>query len=123
MFLAWENEAWYATNELGRGEVEIVYPPVSIKAEPPVALVEKIAARRGTTAIARAYLDFLYTNVAQEIAGRNYYRPTGALTQPKFAAQFPNIETFAIDEVFGGWAKAQKAHFEDGAIFDQIFKR
>lgn len=123
VFLSWENEAYLAKKELGPGEVEIVYPSISILAEPPVALVEKVASRKGTSAVAKAYLDFLYTPVAQDIIGKNHYRPVDPTAAAKYSAQLPKIELFSVDQVFGGWRKVQKVHFDDGGVFDQIYKR
>ncbi|MEW6204746.1 MAG: sulfate ABC transporter substrate-binding protein [Pseudomonadota bacterium] len=125
VFISWENEAFLAINELGKDKFEIVVPSVSILAEPPVALVKGNADKKGTTKVAQAYLDYLYSPVGQQIAAANYYRPN----KPELVAnkadlnRFPKVKLFTIDEVFGGWQKAQKAHFEDGGVFDQIFKR
>jgi sulfate transport system substrate-binding protein len=120
VLVAWENEAILSIKELGKGQLEIVAPSVSILAEPPVAVVEKVARRRGTEAVARAYLEFLYTPEGQEIVARHHYRPREESVAKKYAADFPKIELFTIDEQFGGWQKAQKAHFNEGGIFDQI---
>jgi len=120
VLVAWENEAILSIKELGKGQLEIVAPTVSILAEPPVAVVEKVARRRGTEAVARAYLEFLYTPEGQEIVARHHYRPRDESVAKKYAADFPKIELFTIDEQFGGWQKAQKAHFNEGGIFDQI---
>jgi sulfate transport system substrate-binding protein len=122
VLLAWENEAFLAVNELGKDQFEIVWPSVSILAEPPVAVVDKVADKRGTRAIAQAYLEFLYTEQAQEIAAKQYYRPRSAAVAAKYSRQFPAIKLFTIDEVFGGWAKAQPEHFGDGGVFDQIYQ-
>jgi sulfate transport system substrate-binding protein len=122
VLLSWENEAYLALNELGKDKVEVVTPTISILAEPPVAVVEKVAARNGTSAVAKAYLEFLYTDEGQEIAARNYYRPRSAKVASKYADRFPKLDLFTIDQLFGGWQKAQKRHFEDGGIFDQIYK-
>ena len=122
VLIAWENEAVLAIKELGKDKVEIVAPPISILAEPPVAVVEKVARKNGNTEVAKAYLEYLYTDEGQEIAGRNYYRPRSAAVGSKFADQFPKIDLFTIDDVFGGWSKAQKTHFSDGGIFDQIYQ-
>jgi sulfate transport system substrate-binding protein len=97
-------------------------PSVSILAEPPVAVVDKIAARHGTAAVAKAYLDFLYSPEGQEIAARNYYRPRSKEVAAKYASQFPQLTLFTVDEVFGGWQKAQKKHFDEGGTFDQIYQ-
>jgi sulfate/thiosulfate transport system substrate-binding protein len=123
VFLSWENEAYLAINELGKDKFEIVYPSVSILAEPSVAVVDKNAKRRGTQAIATEYLKFLYTEQGQEIAAANYYRPRSATALAKYKRYFPALELFTIDEVFGGWAKAQKLHFDDGGEFDKIYAK
>jgi sulfate transport system substrate-binding protein len=120
VLLAWENEAILSIKELGKGEFEIVAPSVSILAEPPVAVVDKVAAKHGTAEVAKAYLAYLYTPEGQEIAARNYYRPRLESVAQKYAASFPKLSLFTIDEVFGGWQKAQKTHFADGGVFDQI---
>ena len=121
VFIAWENEAFLAVNELGRDKFDIVVPSISILAEPPVAVVDKVAEKHGTTEVAKAYLQYLYSPEGQEIAGRNYYRPVDPAVAAKFAKQFPKVNLFTIDEVFGGWTKAQKTHFADGGVFDQIY--
>jgi len=118
----WENEVLLAFHQLGRDKLEVVVPSVSILAEPPVALVEKVADRRGTRAVAQAYLDYLYSEQGQDIAGRHYYRPTNPAVLARYAVQFPNLTVFTIDEVFGGWQKAHKIHFADGGVFDQIYQ-
>jgi sulfate transport system substrate-binding protein len=122
VLLAWENEAFLAVKELGAGKVEIVVPSVSILAEPPVAVVEKVAQKHGTEAAAKAYLEFLYTPEGQEIAARNFYRPRLEAVAQKYASSFPKVKLITIDEVFGGWQKAQKTHFSDGGSFDQIYQ-
>ena len=122
VFLSWENEAFLAVNELGKGKFEIVVPSASILAEPPVAIVDKVVDRRGTRAAAQAYLEFLYTEQGQEIAAKHYYRPRLKSVAEKYAGQFTKVNLFTIDEVFGGWQKAQKAHFADGGVFDQIYQ-
>lgn len=122
VFLSWENEAFLAVNELGKGKFEIVVPSVSILAEPPVAVVDKVVDRRGTRAVAQAYLEFLYTEESQEIAAKNYYRPRLKTVAEKYASLFAKVNLFTIDEVFGGWQKAQKTHFADGGVFDQIYQ-
>ena len=122
VLIAWENEALLAVRTLGKGRFDVVAPSVSILAEPPVAVVEKVAKKHGTQAAARAYLEFLYTPEGQEIAAKNYYRPRLPAALTKHAAQFPKIDLFTIDQAFGGWAKAQKTHFADGGIFDQIYQ-
>lgn len=123
VFLSWENEAFLAIHELGPDQVEVVLPSLSILAEPPVTLVDKYAKEHGTTDVAKAYLEYLYSPEGQRIAAKHYYRPR----QPEHAdpadiARFPQIELFTIDDVFGGWQKAQREHFADGGIFDQIYK-
>ena len=123
VLLAWENEAFLAVKELGPEKVDIVVPSISILAEPPVTLVDKVADKHGTRKVAQAYLEYLYSEEGQDIAGRNFYRPTDAKVAAKYAAQFPKINLFRIDEVFGGWQKAQKAHFADGGVFDQIYQK
>lgn len=122
VLLAWENEAYLAVKELGPDKVEIITPSQSILAEPPVALVDKVADKRGTRKVAEAYLQYLYSATGQEIAARNYYRPIDKATAAKYAKQFAKVNLVTIDEVFGGWRKAQKTHFEDGGTFDQIYK-
>ncbi|RPI22781.1 MAG: sulfate ABC transporter substrate-binding protein [Acidobacteria bacterium] len=122
VLLAWENEAFLAQKELGKGSFEIVVPSVSILAEPSVALVEKVAKKRGTTAVAQGYLEYLYTPEGQEIAARHYYRPRLKAVADKYQGTFPKISRFTVDEVFGGWQKAQKVHFDDGGVFDQIYQ-
>jgi sulfate transport system substrate-binding protein len=120
VLLAWENEALLAVKKMGRGELEIVVPPTSILAEPPVTLVDRYAAKHGTTAVAQAYLEFLYTPEGQEIVAKHFYRPRLDSVAARYAPQFPRVRLFTIDEVFGGWAKAQAVHFADGGVFDQI---
>jgi sulfate/thiosulfate transport system substrate-binding protein len=122
VLIAWESEAMLAVNELGKGKFEIVTPGTSVLAEPPVAVVDKVAAKHGTTAAAKAYLDYLYSPEGQEIAARNYYRPRNAAVAARHAAQFPRLQLFTVDRLFGGWAKAQKTHFADGGVFDQIYQ-
>jgi sulfate/thiosulfate transport system substrate-binding protein len=122
VLIAWENEALLAIKELGPGKFEIVAPSVSILAEPPVAVVDRVAAKHGTKAVAQAYLDYLYTPAGQEIAARHFYRPRLASVAAKYASQFPKVALVTVDEVFGGWKKANAAHFADGALFDQIYQ-
>lgn len=122
VFLSWENEAFLALNELGKDQFEIVVPSISILAEPSVAVVDKNVDKRGTRKIAEAYLNFLYTKAGQEIAGKNYYRPRDPQVAAKYADVFPEVNLVTIDEAFGGWTKAQKEHFNDGGIFDEIYK-
>jgi sulfate transport system substrate-binding protein len=121
VLLAWENEALLAIKELGRDKFEIVMPSLSILAEPPVSVVDRNAKKRGTAQVAQAYLEFLYTPEGQELAARHYYRPRDPAVAAKYAAQFPKVTLITIDEVFGGWAKAQPVHFGDGGSFDQIY--
>ena len=122
VLLAWENEAFLATKELGVGQFEIVVPSVSVLAEPPVALVDKNVDKHGTRKVAQAYLDYLYTPAAQEVIAKNYYRPRDPAVAAKYAASFPHLQLFTIDRNFGGWAKTQATHFSDGGLFDQIFE-
>ena len=121
VLLAWENEAYLSVKEFGANKFEIVTPSVSILAEPPVAVVDKVADKRGTRAVAEAYLNFLYSKDGQEIAVANFYRPRLKEVADKHGDQFSKLELFTIDDVFGGWQKAQKTHFADGGIFDQIY--
>jgi len=122
VLIAWENEALLAVNKLGRGKFDIVVPSVSILAEPPVAVVDKVVDKRGTRAVAEAYLKFLYTPGAQEIIARNYFRPRNDEVAAKYKSRFPNMKLFTIDRNFGGWAKAQALHFNDGGLFDQEYE-
>ena len=122
VLLAWENEAFLALKEFGKDKFEIVVPSVSILAEPPVTVVDKVVDKKGTRAVAEAYLKYWYTKEGQDVAGRNYYRPTDPEIARKYAEAFPKVELFKIDDVFGGWTKAQKTHFADGGVFDQIYK-
>ncbi len=121
VLLTWENEAYLALKEQGADKVEIVIPSYSILAEPPVTVVDKFANKHGNAEVAKAYLEYLYSPEGQEIAARNYYRPSDPAVAAKYASQFPKLELFTIDAVFGGWQKAQKEHFGDGGIFDQIY--
>jgi sulfate/thiosulfate-binding protein len=123
VLLAWENEAFLAKKELGPDKVEIIVPSLSILAEPPVTVVDKVVDRRRTRAVAEAYVQYLYSEEGQEIAAKNYYRPTLAAVAKKYEAQFPKVNLITIDDVFGGWTKAQKTHFADGGVFDQIYAR
>lgn len=122
VLLAWENEAFLAVKEFGKDKFEIVAPPLSILAEPPVAVVDTVADKKGTRAAAEAYLKYWYTKEGQEIAARNFYRPRDAAVGEKFADSFAKVDLFTIDDVFGGWTKAQKEHFGEGGVFDQIYK-
>lgn len=119
--IGWENEALLALKELGPEKFEVVVPSLSILAEPPVAVVEKVAKRRGTFEVAKAYLEYLYSDVGQEIAARNFYRPINPAVAAKYASQFPRIPLVTVDQEFGGWQKAQATHFADGGTFDQIY--
>lgn len=123
VLLAWENEAFLAQKELGVGKFEIVIPSLSILAEPPVTVVDKFAKKHGTEKVAKAYLEYLYTEEGQEIAAKNYYRPTLESVAKKYESQFPKIKLVTIDAEFGGWAKAQKEHFSDGGTFDKIYQK
>jgi len=122
VLLSWENEAHLAIEELGPGKVDIVIPSLSILAEPPVALVDKVVDRRKTRTVAEGYLKFLYSPIAQDLVGKNHYRPRGAEAVAKYAAKFPKIPLVTIDDTFGGWKKAQATHFADGGVFDKIYK-
>jgi sulfate/thiosulfate transport system substrate-binding protein len=121
VLLAWENEAYLALEE-EKDKVQIVTPSLSILAEPPVAVVDKVAAKKGTKAVAEAYLQFLYTLEGQEIAARNHYRPRDEKVAAKYASTFAKLELFTIDQAFGGWQHAQKTHFADGGTFDKIYR-
>jgi sulfate/thiosulfate-binding protein len=123
VLIAWENEALLALKELGPDKFDIVAPSVSIRAEPPVALLDKVVDKKGTRAVAQAYLEFLYSPQAQDLAGSNYCRPVDAAAAAKYAKQFPQLKLFTVDQVFGGWAKAQKTHFADGGVFDQVYAK
>jgi sulfate transport system substrate-binding protein len=122
VLIAWENEALLAVRELGSGKVELVTPSVTILAEPPVAVVEKVATKHGTLAVAQAYLEYLYTDAAQDIAARHYYRPRLDAVAARFAGQFSKVTLFTLAQVFGSWSKAQATHFADGGVFDQIYQ-
>ena len=122
VLLAWENEAHLALKEFGADKFEIVTPPLSILAEPPVAVVDKVAKRHGTTEVARAYLEYLYSDEGQEIAAKNFYRPRNQTIAEKYAANFTRLKLVTVDQEFGGWAKAQATHFADGGVFDQIYQ-
>jgi sulfate transport system substrate-binding protein len=121
VFISWENEAFLALKELGPDKFQIIVPSLSILAEPPVTVVDKIVDKRGTREVATAYLQYLYSPEGQDIAGQNYYRPTDPKVAAKYAGSFPKVNLFTIDAVFGGWAQAQKTHFDDGGSFDQIY--
>jgi sulfate/thiosulfate-binding protein len=122
VLLAWENEAFLAQREFGKDKFEIVSPPLSILAEPPVSVVDKVADKKGTRAIAEAYLKYWYTREGQEIAARNSYRPRDSEIAKEYENSFAKVELFTIDDVFGGWTKAQQEHFSEGGVFDQIYK-
>jgi sulfate transport system substrate-binding protein len=122
VLLAWENEAFLAVNQLGKGKFDIVTPSISILAEPPVAIVDKVADRHGTRKVAEAYLKFLYTPEAQEIVARNYYRPRNPRVAARYKSRFPAVTLLTIGN-FGGWDRAQRGHFNDGALFDQILEK
>lgn len=122
VLLAWENEAFLAVHELGRDNFEIVLPSISILAEPPVTIIDKVVDKHGTREVARAYLEFLYTPEGQEIAARHYYRPRLPEVAQKYTDRFPELELFSIDDVFGGWQKAQKKYFSDDGVFDKIYQ-
>jgi sulfate/thiosulfate transport system substrate-binding protein len=121
VLLAWENEAYLAVAE-AKGQVQIVVPSISILAEPPVTIIDRVVDKKGTRAIAQAYLEFLYSPAAQEIIAKNFYRPQNSQVAAKHASTFATVKLFTIDEAFGGWQKAQAAHFADKATFDQIYR-
>ena len=121
VFISWENEAFLAINELGKDKLEVVVPSVSILAEPPVAVVDKVVDKKGTRAAAEAYLNFLYSKEGQEVAARNYYRPRDLEVAKKHEQTFTKVSLFTIDDVFGGWRAAQKKHFADKGVFDEIY--
>ena len=122
VLIAWENEAYLAVKELGPTKFDIITPSISILAEPPVAVVDKFADKHGTRKVAEAYLNYLYTDEAQDIIAKNYYRPATDKAAKKYASQFAKVNLFTIEQVAGGWTAAQKAHFADGGIFDQIYQ-
>lgn len=121
VFISWENEAFLAIREFGADRLEIVVPSISILAEPPVTVVDRVVDRKGTRKVAEAYLNYLYSDVGQDLAGKHYYRPRSGQAAAKYAHQFMKIPLFTIDEAFGGWQKAQKDHFADNGTFDQIY--
>lgn len=123
VLINWENELLLVTRKLSPDAYELIVPSVSILAEPTVAVIEKVAGRRGSRAVAQAYLEYLYSPEGQEIAARNFYRPTNAEVMARHADTFPKLTLFTIDEMFGGWQKANAAHFADGASFDQIYQK
>jgi len=122
VFISWENEAFLANEEFGKGKFEIIIPSISIKAEPPVAVVEKVAQNKGNYDIAKEYLNYLYSEEAQEIIAKHYYRPSNKKIAKKYKSKFPKLELVTIKD-FGGWKAVQKKHFDDGGVFDQIIKR
>jgi len=122
VLVGWENEAYLALKEFGAGKFEIITPSVSILAEPTVSLVDTVAKRKGTEAVAQAYLQYLYSAEGQEIAAKHFYRPRSEAVLAKYASQFSKVSLFTIDDVFGGWQKAQQTHFADGGVFDEIYK-
>ena len=121
VLIAWENEAYLSLKEVGAETLEIVTPSLSILAEPPVAVVDKVVDKRGTRKVAQAYLEYLYSAEGQELAARNFYRPTDAQIAAKYSKQFVKTRLVTVDKVFGGWRNAQKVHFSDGGVFDQIY--
>jgi sulfate transport system substrate-binding protein len=121
VLITWENEALLAIRELGPDKVQIVVPSLSVLAEPPVTVVDKVVDRRGTRKVAEAYLNYLYSDAGQELAGKHYYRPINEKIAAKYASQFPKVKLLTVDEIAGGWTKAQKTHFADGGTFDQIY--
>lgn len=123
VLLAWENEAYLAIKELGPDKFEVVTPSLSILAEPPVSVVDKVVDKRNTRTVATAYLNYLYSPAGQEIAGKHYYRPIDKAAAAKYAKQFAPVKRVTIDQAFGGWTKAQKTHFDDGGVFDSISAR
>jgi sulfate/thiosulfate-binding protein len=122
VLVGWENEAYLALKELGAGKFEIVTPSISILAEPTVSLVDKVVKRKGTELVAQAYLQYLYSDEGQEIAAKHFYRPRTEAVATKYASQFEKVNLFTIDDIFGGWQKAQQRHFADGGVFDEIYK-
>ncbi|MGF9966314.1 sulfate ABC transporter substrate-binding protein [Bacillus rhizoplanae] len=123
VLIAWENEALLSQKELGKDKFEIVTPSISILAEPPVAVVDKVVDKKGTRKVAEEYLKYLYTEKGQEIAAKNFYRPRDQKVAEKYTSQFPKLQLFTVDEVFGGWKKAQETHFKDGGVFDKIYQK
>jgi sulfate/thiosulfate transport system substrate-binding protein len=122
VLIAWENDALLSLKEFGADKFAIIYPSISVQAEPPVSIVDKVVDRKGTRAAATAYLEYLYSPEGQEIAAKNFYRPRLAEVVEKYSKQFPKIELFTVDDLFGGWSKAQKTYFDDNGIFDQIYQ-
>ena len=122
VFISWENESLLALKEFGADKLEIVTPSVSILAEPPVVVIDRFASRHETLDVANAYLAFLYSEEGQEIAGKHFFRPRSELAASKYSAAFPKVKLFTVDEVFGGWQKAQRKHFNEGGVFDRIYQ-
>jgi sulfate/thiosulfate transport system substrate-binding protein len=122
VLIAWENDALLSLKEFGADKFEIVYPSISVLAEPPVSVVDQVVDRKGTREVATAYLEYLYSPAGQEIAAQNYYRPRSPEVADKYQKQFPKIDLFTVDELFGGWTKAQKTFFDEGGVFDQIYQ-
>ena len=122
VLIAWENDALLSLKEFGSDKFEIVYPSISVLAEPPVSVVDQVVDRKGTREVATAYLEYLYSPAGQEIAAQNYYRPRSPEVADKYQKQFPKIDLFTVDELFGGWTKAQKTFFDDGGVFDKIYQ-
>lgn len=120
VFIAWENEAFLAVEQLGKGQFDIVVPSISILAEPPVTIVDKNVERKGTRKLAEAYLQQLYSDDAQHLAAKHYYRPSNPAIAAQYSEKFPQVKLFRIDEVFGGWQQAQQTHFNDGGVFDKV---
>ena len=120
VLIAWENEAYLSIQQLGNNELEMIVPSLSILAEPPVTLIDKNVERKGTREVAQSYLENLYSDDAQRLAAKHFYRPSNPDIAAEFSDQFPQIELVTIDEVFGGWSKAQDTHFNDGGVFDRI---
>jgi sulfate transport system substrate-binding protein len=121
--ISWENEAFLALKEFGADKFEIVVPSVSILAEPTIAWVDKVVKKRGTEEVAKAYLEYLYSEEGQEIIAKNFYRPRDENVAAKYADKFPKVDLITIDDTFGGWTKAQATHFADGGVFDQIYAK
>ncbi len=122
VLIAWEDEALLLSKKISPDEVEVVIPSLTILAEPPVAVVDANVDRKGTRAVAEAYVRYLYSPEGQEIAAKHYFRPRSAEVAAKYADRFPQVQTFTIDELFGGWSSAQKTHFDDGGVFDQLYR-
>jgi sulfate/thiosulfate transport system substrate-binding protein len=122
VLITWENEAILSVHEFGKDNLELIAPSISVLTEPPVTVVDKNVDKHGTRAVAQAYLEFLYTPEGQEVVAKNHYRPRDAAALAKYKDQFPDVQLFTVDELFGGWSKAQPTHFNDGGIFDQIYQ-